>query len=763
MLQKTASADRAVSSAEDGPFGSFRSSPATDSFQLVRELMRRQRATIFVVSGLVLAIAVGFLVVATPEYTARALIIIDAKKAQSYQQQPAVPEPPVDTASIDSQVEILKSDNIASSTIKTLGLTNDPEFKASGGGILRSALDVVRRKLGLAPAGAPPDNDAAVVRNFQRRLTIKRIGQTFVIEIDFRSSNGGRAAQIANAVAESYIRDQLDAKYEAVHRATDWLQDRTRELRDQVALADTTAVEFKTKNNIVSTGGLDKRLVGQQQVAELNSQLVVARAATAEAQARLDRIEEVLRTDSVNATVSDSLKSEVVSKLRSQYFDLSFREADWASRYGQNHQAAVNLRNQMLEIRKAIFDEVRRLAETYKSDVKIAKQREDGIQNELKLAVSQSQTSDSAEVVLRQLESSAQSYRVLYDSFLKRSTESVQQQSFPISEARLISPATAPPWQSFPNIPLVFVVSVFFSAVTGLSAAWFRDRADRSFRLSDEVMQLLGLECVALVPILGKKAQRNRAPTKAVEKHKQTIERDRGTVMSGAIDEPMSSFAEALRSIKLSIDLRKAAKVVGFTSSLPNEGKSSVVSALAQLISQSGSLRCVLVDCDLRNPTLSKQLAPDATTGLIEVLAGTARLDDVLWKDADTKLDFLPVSQKSRPTHTNEILGSYAMRHLFESLKERYEYILVDLSPVSPVVDVRTTSSFVDNYIYIVEWGVTKIDVVQYALRNARQLHESILGVVLNKVDLSQLNLYAGDYSEYHDNKYLERYGLARG
>ena len=171
-------------------------------------------------------------------------------------------------------------------------------------------------------------------RAFKSRLSIKRIGLTYVIQISFQSYNPEHAAQIANAVADAYIVDQLEAKYQATRRASAWLQDRIKELRDQVSTAERAVVEFKTRMTLSALGGPDKRLLGEQQVAELSSQLVIARANTAETKARLDRINSVLKADvpdaSFGATVADTLKNEVVSKLRTQYLDLAAREADWS-------------------------------------------------------------------------------------------------------------------------------------------------------------------------------------------------------------------------------------------------------------------------------------------------------------------------------------------------------------------------------------------------------------------------------------------------
>ena len=180
----------------------------------------------------------------------------------------------------------------------------------------------------------------------------------------------------------------------------------------------------------------------------------------------------------------------------------------------------------------------------------------------------------------------------------------------------------------------------------------------------------------------------------------------------------------------------KSNKVIGFTSSLPNEGKSTLAVALAQLISH-GDRTVIVVDCDLRNPTLSRQLTPNAKAGFFEVLTGENSLEEVVWKDHATKMDFLPAVVTSRAAHTSEFLASDATKSLFEKLRQSYDYVVVDLSPLAPVVDVRATTHLVDSYIFVIEWGRTKIDVVKHALAVAQGVSENLLGVVLNKVDMN--------------------------
>jgi succinoglycan biosynthesis transport protein ExoP len=761
----------------------------TDVVRSIGGVLRRQWILILGTTAVFVTIAIIYLIVTPPVFSARAIMIIDSKKEPSFQQQSAQYDAPIDTSFVGSQVEILKSDNIASAVIKKLNLTNSPEFGGDRSGSVNASPSMITE----GDKKAALRREMSAVGGLVGRLTVNRVGLTYIIEIIYRSFDPDRAAQIANTVADTYITDQLNAKYEAARRAAVWLQDRINELHDQVAAAETAVVDFKKKHNLVNIGGPGDRLIGQQQISELNTQLVASRAAAAEAKARLDRINEVLNSGSVNATVTDTLKSDVVSKLRSQYFDLSLREADWSSRYGKDHLAAVNLRKQMQDIRDAIFEEVKRLAETYKSDLEIATQREEGLRNELSRTVAQSQTSDSAEITLRQLEASAQSYKTLYNNFLQRYTESVQQQSFPISEARLISPATPPTAKSSPKTSFILGLSCLFGSALGFGIGWLRERADSAFRTNEDVEHFLGLDCLALVPISPGIASKPPRPPgtkdewsslyKQLETRKKTVAgSSNGSVSGSSMDarasserriihhdnsaiwtasrQPLSVFTEALRALKLALDLNRLVKknnIVGFTSSLPNEGKSTIAGALAQLMSLAGA-RCLLVDGDLRNPTLSRQLARDAQAGLLEVLSGKFALEDVVWKDSSTNMTFLPMVARSRLTNTSDILASSAVQQFFAKLRESYDYIIVDFSPISPVVDVRATAQWVDAYVYIIEWGVTKPDLVQYALKNAPELRENILGVVLNKVDLNVLKRYGTKYKDYLSEKYIGRY-----
>jgi capsular exopolysaccharide synthesis family protein len=252
----------------------------------------------------------------------------------------------------------------------------------------------------------------------------------------------------------------------------------------------------------------------------------------------------------------------------------------------------------------------------------------------------------------------------------------------------------------------------------------------------------------------------------ADEVHQPRIISRRDPLMWQVVDFPLSPYTEAVRSIKLAIDLvrgkvpkkaRKAKKIIGITSTSPGEGKSTIAASLAQLIANADK-HVMLVDCDLRAPRLTRTLSPYAKLGLLEVLSGDASLEDVIWTDSSKRLNFLPAVGTSRIPHTAEIIAADEIRALLERLRGIYDYVIVDLTPLLPIVDVRATQGMIDHYIFVVEWGRTSIDLVQRSLKDVAGIYSKIFGVVLNKVGTNELKRYEG-YGSYGNDKYYRREG----
>jgi succinoglycan biosynthesis transport protein ExoP len=169
--------------------------------------------------------------------------------------------------------------------------------------------------------------------------------------------------------------------------------------------------------------------------------------------------------------------------------------------------------------------------------------------------------------------------------------------------------------------------------------------------------------------------------------------------------------------------------------------------------------KVILIDADLRNPSLSRLLANKVELGLVEVLNGQASLRECLRTDEVSGVHFLSAGGTAKLLHTNEVLRSVEAKRLMTALRENYDYVILDLPPLAPVVDARTTTAFVDAYIYVVEWGATKIDVVEHTLADAQEIYERLLGVILNKADMAVLGRYERYRSNYYYKKYYSRYG----
>ena len=730
-----------------------------------------RRRYLLILLGLLLALPFGalYLYVTPASYTASATMMIESRKNPM---EPLLGNGGPDTAWIESQIGVLRSLNVAGYVVKQLRLADDDQFIRSG----VDPFDRFLQRLGWGPAEPKTEAErvSAAIGALNSGLVIKRVGASYLMQIDFRSQNPDQAVKIANAVIDGYIFDQLNAKFQSNRRSADWMQERLQALREQAAAAERAVLEFREKNKMVAAGGT---LMNEKELAQMGDRLVAARSQASEVQTRLDRIEAVRQAYQQDKppppgvedqSVSEAMNNSIITGLRSRYLDLVNRESDWSARYGKNHTAVVRLRDQIRDMRKSIVSELGRIEETIKSDYEIAKKRQDESEKQLSGLISQSGETNQARVALFSLEAAAQSYRRLYDSFLQKHTEAVQSQTFPISDARSVSSAGA--IKTSPRTLQVCLITIGAGVMLGGGLGAFRELMDRRFRTREQVRSVLGTECLALVPLLSGDRQRKflfsrrSFPMEPIREaqfaraHRALPARSISSgpkIMRTMFDSPSSPYAEAVRSLKLTVDISNQAQVtnvIGMTSCLPNEGKSSLAAAMASLIAQGGA-RVILVDCDVRNPSLSRALAPEAAAGFLDVVDGKMELEDAVWNDSNTGMAFLPAGQ--HVPRASEMLACDKAKMLFNTLKIKYDYVIVDLAPLSAGVDVPATTGLVDSYVLVIEWGATKIDAVQYALRNAPTVHANIVGAVLNKVNVAAMSRY-----DSHGNNYY--YGQSR-
>jgi succinoglycan biosynthesis transport protein ExoP len=733
------------------------------NFDKLFAMVRRQWRVVAVTIGIFAVLGLVYVFTAVPLYTASTSVLIDHDQSNMTNQLATIGTTTDDDGSVLSQVELLKSEAISLRVVDNLKLGDNPLVVNQQASLLRRTVNTIKSLANVSAwfADDVPVEDKteanrrAAAKILMDSTTVTRVGRTYILEIGFTSQSAAISSAIASGIADAYIVDKLDSKYDATRRASTWLQDRIEELRQKAVDADTAVQRFRTDNGLVTTGG---QLVSDQQLTELNSALLIAQSDTAKAKARYDRIKSIIASGNADAIVTDVLDSSVSNQLRTKYLQASKLESEISGRLGPDHVQAIRLRAEMKEYERLMFDELRRISESYESDVTVAQSREKSLQDSMDRARGVTAIAGETQVHLRELERSAETYKKLHETFLSRYQEAVQEQSFPISEARIINKAQVPTVPSFPRKPLMLALFMIIGAAVGGTIGAYREFRDRFFRTGDQVREELNIEYLGSSQLIS--AGKPAAGVQDDAEHPRSIRKISG-VTNYVIDHPLSMFAETLRSTKIAIDFgvqHEGAKVIGIVSSLPGEGKSTIAINFAELLASQGS-RTLLIDGDMRNPGATRAIGRHADAGLLEVLMENRPVQDLLLVNQKTKLAFLPAVVKRRVPHSSELLASNAMHRMLEAARANFDYVILDLPPLGPVVDARAISPQIDAFVYVVEWGRTSRKMVRSTLFGDPEIANKCAGVILNKVDPQKMKLYRSyGSSEYYYSRYASYY-----
>jgi capsular exopolysaccharide synthesis family protein len=711
----------------------------TPSLVHLRDFLGREWRLIAAATVLSLAMGAAYVATAPRKYTAQADMIIDTKKITWTHSEMSSETRTVDDATVETELETTRSERVAKSVIRRLDLIRDPEFVGPGNGITARILALFRR--GPEPLLSNDELMERALSTIRENLRVARLGRSYVEQIAFTSSDPKKAAKIANTFAEAYVEDQLQAKYEQTHRASEWLEKRIGELRQQASDAYKAVQDFKSENSIII--GVDGKLASDVELDQLGIALAKARADTSQARAKLERIQRVIEQRSSNNSnfsipdpvVTDALSSPVITKLRQQFLDDQNHEVDLRTKYGANHISVKNLRDEMAALQSSIWDEISRIAESYKSELQIAKSQEEAIDKRMLEVFQKSGSTRQAQVRLRELETGAETYRGIYETFLSRFTQSVQQQSFPSTEARVVSDAPVPRVQSSPKVTITLAFAAVCGLGLGVMSAIAREQLmNRQVHTRNQLEKLLGTTCLAVLPKMSKPMGKFRGGDPGVFYRINEVS-------------PFSATAEALRYIKVAIDLHPTgAKVIGITSTLPGEGKTTVAAAFAAFVARSGA-RTLLIDADLRSPSMSRMLGYDKQSGLINMIEDGVDFDELVITDPTFNFDFLPSPIALRRSNSADALNAPVVRDLLKRAASEYDYILCDLPPVLPIVDIKATAHLFDAFILVVEWGSTSTNEILNAMRWSPVVSERLLGAVLNKADETFMRRFEG-YSD---------------
>lgn len=443
-----------------------------NALQLANLLWRRKIAiAAAALLGATLAVTIGKSV--TPRYTATAQLYVDPRELQLVDREltPRAQDVSGMSMVVESQARLITSNSVLLKVIQQAGLDKDPEFGGGGDGksLMSSLLGLIGLQTGAPSAAENKEVQLAALEALNRHITIRKTEKSFIVDVEVWSTDPAKAAMLANTLTSAYLAESRNSQASAARRATNDLSGRLKELRDRLRNAETALATYKAQNNFVGT---QDALISDQQLSASNQRLSAARAATMDAQARLDQIEASRRTAADAGANSEALQSPTIANLRAQYADARKKYAEQAGELGPRHPALRQTEKQVEDLKRTINEEIDRFAQSAKNDLTRARDYEASLNRALEAQKRQSVQLSQAAVRLRELEREADASRDVYQSFLKRSRETEEQETLNTSAARVIGEATVPQRRSFPPAMSLFaMIGFIFGALA--ASGWF--------------------------------------------------------------------------------------------------------------------------------------------------------------------------------------------------------------------------------------------------------------------------------------------------
>ena len=706
----------------------------------------RKRLKIVIAMPIVAATLVAVLVWSLPNrYDASAIVQIDPRQKSITNLDSVVSDLKGDQPTIESEVEIIRSRPIILQVIETLDLRNDPDFTKT------PLYKRILRKFGLAgPASTdrvaaralakPHDQIADIIRldepgsshperdevaaAFLDKLKVMRVRNTLLIDIRFSATDAVKAARIANTIAETYLKDQLDSKTRAASTATGLLEEKIDEMRRRLSEAERKVEQWKAANNVFDTEG---QILSEKQLARLMEQTVVARNTTSEARAKFEQVQKLVRAGDGGTAIVEVLQSHTVRLFKEQLATVTRKAAELRTRYGPKHPEILKINAEVAQAEAQVQSEVDRLVTNLKNEADVAEARERQLAQSLTQLKDQQVITKDAGVDLKDLEREAATSKQLFESLMTRYKQTAETQGFQLPDARIIEKADAPLFPASPKRTQLVLMAAAGGFVMSLALAVLLELMAPGISRPEDVERALEIAHLSSIPALSV-IGREVLPAKAVR---------------FVVAEPSSVYSDAIRSARRALDMRRTdpgPRIILVTSSLPGEGAELIASNLAHNYAMTGG-RPLLIDGDLRLQPLTRQLANQRAFGLAEQIASRQPVEAAILRDGVTGLHFLPAG---RPGHTPsaipEVLGSKALADALIGLRSSFDVIILSAPPLLPVLDGRILADYADHIVFVMTWQKTPKALAKKALSSLGMNEGKIAGLILNDVDGAALD-----------------------
>jgi polysaccharide biosynthesis transport protein len=718
--------------------------------------LRRRKIMIAAMAAIGTMLSAFYVSGLTPLYKAESIVVVEPERKKVVNIDQVAQNINPDWLTPVTEAAIIRSRDTALEVVERLDLVNHPAFNAAlrppqpgtleiGKAWLARGLTLVgietefaaKREPAAALAPARSLEPEHLVGAFLGGLESIPVERSRLIKIVYTSTDPALAADAANAVAELYIEGQKKAKGQATTEANSWLDQRVREVHEQVIRAQQKRDEFRRQAGIIQLGDLS---INAEQLAVVNSRLLEARTVRQQAEARYAQVAKLTRSGAALESVPEVLSSALIQNLRLQEIEAGRKIAELQTQFRDGHPKMVLAKAELADARAKLQSEVEKIASQLQHEVDLARSTEATLQAEVQRLQQQMEEQNDAKVTLDLLESELQASKQLYETLLARYKETeVQDSTVQRQDARIISTALPPGGPFYPQKKLLVGVAFAASLVIGVVLAIAIELLDYGFRSLSQIEALTGLPTLGMVPLIVRK-EVNRRPHQL------------------AVAKPGSVYGEAVRTLRTALilsDSERPPRTIVVTSSVPNEGKTSTALSIACQSAKSGQ-RCIILDCDLRQSSVHVHCDLPNRVGLADYLVGKARLEEVIEIDAVSGTHLIPAG--ARAPNPIDLLGSPQMRRLVKALSQSYDLVILDTPPVLAVSDALVMVRHVDATVFLIRWEKTRRQAAMSGLKLALEAGANLAGVVLSQVDVKRhaqydyadSGYYYGGYNKYY-------------
>jgi polysaccharide biosynthesis transport protein len=644
------------------------------------------------------------------------------------------------TVALETQVNVLKSDQLALKVARAMKLDRNPKY---------NPLAAQTAANEPATQNTPQDQkvDANLIGLVKGGMRVQVLPRTRVVEIRYESPDPKLAAQVVNAVIETFKEENFRAKYDASVQTSEWLGKQLTELQLKVETSQEALVRYQRENNILGID--DKQNITTAKLDELNRQLTSAETDRMQKESAM-RMAETGNPEFYSARDPYSL----FEKVRSQLSELKSQAAQLNTQFGPSYPKVVALNNQIAQLESEVQSEQAKILGRVRGEYNQAVQRERMLRNALDAQKREANNLNERGIQYTQLKREADGSRELYESLLRRSKEAAVVASLRSGNIRTVDSARVPEAPSKPNIPRNIALGMFMGLLAGIGLAIVLDILDNTVRTPEEAQNITSLPSLGLVPLMGEQSEAKATVGKRLPA--KTANGRAGTSLGlVAYGRPKSEVSEAYRALRTSVLLSafgKAPKVLLLTSPLPQEGKSTTSVNLGIVLAQKGG-RVLIVDGDMRRPNIHRTFGVSSTAGLSTLLAGSDTFEKVaVVSPILPNLTILPAGPT--PPQPSEMLGSPMMAQLVAQWAQDFDHVIIDSPPVLSVTDAVLLSSLADAVILVIRSGQTTKEALRRSRNLLAQVNARVLGIVMNAVDLRSPD----GYYYYYGGKYYGKY-----